>query len=79
MSRTVVMLRDRGGAVPDAQDCHSIASPALRYRETQRGVAEFIAFGAWCDPLAWDSIFTEEERLDLAKFVRKLRRDRARR
>lgn len=69
-----MMLRDRGGAVPDAQECYPPAQPIPRYRELQRAVAECIAFGAWCDPLAWDLPFTESERLDLAKFVRRLRR-----
>lgn len=68
------MLRDRGIAVPDAQELHPRAVTCGRYVETQRAVAEHIALGAWCDPLAWAAIFTEVEHLALGAYVNNRRR-----
>ena len=68
------LLSDRGAAVPDAQDCRADGAMALRYLETQRAVAEYIALGAWCDPLAWAAIFTEHEHLEHGEYAIRLRR-----
>lgn len=41
------MLRDRGVLVVD--------DPRVPRLEAARHVADWIAYGAWCDPLAWAS------------------------
>lgn len=52
------MLRDRGVFVVDDMARTIGDDDRGTYRLEQRAVAEFIGFGAWCDPLAWHETIT---------------------